>query len=154
VSLEVRSDLRIARSRSDVFAFLTDTTSFPILDRALVDYSPRGLLSPGLTGTFAHRRAGMTARTTWRVEELEPPARLRVSIRGMGYAMEESADLVADGSGTRVVFIDRVWPTSLYGRLLVALSGGIMRRDLRDRAMRLKSILESGRADAEAEPQK
>jgi hypothetical protein len=40
--------------------------------------------------------------------------------------------------------VDRVWPTSVAGRVLVALSGGIMRRDLRARSARLKALLEAG----------
>jgi hypothetical protein len=125
-----------------VFAYLADTASFPAVDRALIDYQPRGVLSEGLAGTFTHRRGGMTARTTWRVEWLEPPSRLRVSIQGMGYGMESSVELAEDGEGTLARFVDSVWPTSLPGRVLVALSGAIMRRDLRARAARLKTILE------------
>ena len=59
----------------------------------------------------------------------------------MGYEMDETADVRPDGDGTRVTFVERVWPTSLPGRLLVALSGGIMRRDLEARAARMKALL-------------
>jgi hypothetical protein len=57
--------------------------------------------------------------------------------------MTETAELKAIPTGTRARFVDRVWPTTLPGRLLVALSGGIMRRDLRARAARLKALLEA-----------
>jgi hypothetical protein len=112
------------------------------VDQALVDYGPVGQLTPGLSGWFKHRRFGMTARTTWTVTDLEAPTRLVVEIRGMGYGMTESAQLSAAPGGTQVTFVDRVWPTSLPGRLLVALSGGIMRRDLAKRAGLLKAALE------------
>ena len=95
-----------------------------------------------MTGRFLHRRIGLPARSTWHVTELDAPRRLRVEIRGMGYGMTEEADLEATPSGTRVRFVDRVWPTSLAGRVMVALSGGIMRRDLRERAARLKAVLD------------
>ena len=95
-----------------------------------------------MTGRFLHRRIGLPARSTWHVTELDAPRRLRVEIRGMGYGMTEEADLEATPSGTRVRFVDRVWPTSLAGRVMVALSGGIIRRDLRARADRLKAVLE------------
>lgn len=144
MAIEIRSELRIGRPPADVFRFLADTASFALVDPALVAYSPEGVLSVGLTGTFTHRRSGMTARSTWRVDELKPPTRLRVTIRGMGYEMDETADLVPDGDGTHITFVDRVWPTSLPGRLLVALSGGIMRRDLARRAGLLKVALEGG----------
>ena len=88
----------------------------------------------------------MVARTTWRVTGFEPPGSLEVEIAGMGYGMTEAADLEATETGTRARFVDRVWPTSLAGRVLVALSGGIMRRDLRARAARLKALLEGGTA--------
>jgi hypothetical protein len=143
--MEVRYEIEIRSSPEAVFDFLADTDSFRILDRALVSYSPGGVMRVGLSGTFVHRRGGMTARSTWVVEELERPVRLRVAIRGMGYAMEETANLEATGAGTRATFVDTVRPTSIGGRLLVALSGGIMRRDLGDRAALLKSTLESGR---------
>jgi hypothetical protein len=71
-----------------------------------------------------------------------------VRIDGMGYAMTEEAELEASDAGTRARFVDRVWPTSLPGRVMVAFSGGIMRRDLRARADRLKAILDSDRAMA------
>ena len=45
--------------------------------------------------------------------------------------MDEEATLVATGSGTLATFIDTVRPTSIPGRLMVALSSGIMRRGRR-----------------------
>ena len=141
MTLEIRNELHVGRSPADVFRFLADTDTFSLVDPALLSYTPSGVLSLGLTGTFTHRRGGMTARTTWRVDELEAPTRLRVTIRGLGYEMDETADLEADGEGTHVTFVDRVWPTSLPGRLMVALSGGIMRRDLEARAARMKALL-------------
>ena len=141
MTLEIRNELHVGRPPAAVFGFLADTASFSLVDPALLSYSPEGKLSLGLTGTFTHRRSGMIARSTWRVDELEAPTRLRVTIRGMGYEMDETADLLAEGDGTHVTFVDRVWPTSLPGRLMVALSGGIMRRDLAARAARMKSLL-------------
>ena len=131
------TELDVARSPEDVFDFLADIDSFRVVDPALVDVAPGGRLAEGLSGTFTHRRGGMTARTTWRVTEFAPPTVLEVAIRGAGYEMTERAELEGVGTGTRATFVDRVWPTSLAGRVLVALSGGIMRRDLRARAGRL-----------------
>lgn len=83
----------------------------------------------------------MTIRTTYRVTDFRSPTRLEVAISGMGYAMTEAAELEAIPTGTRARFVDRVWPTTLPGRLLVALSGGIVRLDLRARAGRLAAAL-------------
>ena len=142
--MQVRQENEDRRSPEAVFDFLIDTDSFRILDRALVSYTPDGVMELGGSGTFVHRRGGMTARSTWTVEELERPSRVRVAIRGMGYEMEETATLVATDAGTRATFVDTVRPTSMAGRLLVALSGGIMRRDLANRSALLKSTLEDG----------
>jgi hypothetical protein len=131
----------IDRPQAEVFAYLADTASFAAVDRALVEYEPHGVLTEGLEGRFVHRRGGMRARTTWKVEELTAPSRLRVSLRGMGYEMESLVELGPDDGGTLARFVDSVWPTNLGGRLMVALSGGIMRRDLRARSDRLKAIL-------------
>lgn len=139
---ELSFELDLARPPEDVFALLTDTNHFRLVDPALVDFGPAGQLVAGGTGWFKHRRGGMTARTTYRVTKLEVPRRLEVSITGMGYEMTEAAELEATPTGTRARFVDRVWPTTLPGRLLVALSGGIMRRDLRARAARLRTLLE------------
>ena len=139
---EFSYELDLARPPAEVFALLTDTTHFRRVDLALVDFGPPGQLAAGGTGWFRHRRFGMTARTTFRVTQLEAARRLEVAISGMGYAMTEAAELEATPTGTRARFVDGVWPTSIPGRLFVALSGGIMRRDLRARSARLKALLE------------
>jgi len=140
--LELSTELEVARAPDYVFAFLTDIDSFRALDPTLIECQPTGRLTEGLTGTFAHRRGGMTARTTWRVTESQPPVLVEVAIRGAGYEITERATLEPMATGTRATFVVRVWPTSFPGRILVGLSGGIMRRDLRARAGRLKAILE------------
>lgn len=145
--MEIRHEIEVDRTPAAVFDFLTDSANFPVVDAALVEYSPHERLRLGLRGTFAHRRGGMTARTTWEVAEFEPPARVRVTVRGMGYEMDEIATLAPTTIGTRATFVETVRPTNLAGRLLVALSGGIMRRDLDARARLLKTALESSATD-------
>ena len=140
--MQVDHEIEIERSPADVFAFLADGDSFRVVDAALVESSWTGPLRPDATGTFVHRRGGLTARTTWAVAELDAPRRLSVEIRGTGYAMEETATLDATVRGTRLRFVDTVWPTSMLGRLLVLASSGIMRGDLRKRAARLKAARE------------
>ena len=145
--MRIQHEIEIGRPPEVVFDFLIDTDSFRVIDHALVSYTPDGLMRVGLTGTFVHRRGGVTARSTWKVEELERPSRLRVAIRGMGYEMDEEATLVATDGGTRAIFIDTARPTSIAGRLIVALSAGIIRRDLSARAALLKSTLEAPASD-------
>jgi carbon monoxide dehydrogenase subunit G len=140
---ELAFELDVGRSPEDVFALLIDPNQFRLVDPALIDHGPPGPLTAGTEGWFRHRRGGMTAKTTFRVTDFDSPRRLEVAISGMGYAMTETAELTAIPTGTRARFMDRVWPTTLPGRLLVALSGGIMRRDLRARAARLKALVEA-----------
>jgi polyketide cyclase/dehydrase/lipid transport protein len=138
--LETYVDLE--RAPEDVYAFLADTRSFRALDAALVEVEPEGPLSLGLTGRFLHRRGGLPARTMWRVTALDAPSRLVVELRGMGYQMTEAIELERSPLGTRARFVERIWPTSLAGRLLVALSAGVMRRDLAKRRALLKTVVE------------
>jgi uncharacterized protein YndB with AHSA1/START domain len=138
----IESTLEITRPPDEVFDYLADTRSFKEVDAALVEFEPQGKLERGMTGRFLHRRSGLPARSTWQVIELDAPRHLSVELRGMGYGLTEEADLESTPSGTRVRFVVRVWPTSLAGRAMVALSRGIIRRDLRARADRLKVVLE------------
>ena len=71
--VDIRHQIEVARSPEDVFDFLTDTASFPIVDQALVAYEPSGSMRVGLRGSFTHRRSGLTVRSTWEVVELERP---------------------------------------------------------------------------------
>ena len=138
---ELRYEIDVAREPAAVFAFLTSPEGLHGVDPALVDYGPPGPITAGGSGWFKHRRGGMTARTTFRVNVFEPPHRLEVQISGMGYGLTETAELEATRTGTGARFVVRVWPTSLPGRLLVALSGGIVRRDLEARSARLRMLL-------------
>lgn len=138
---EIERDIEIARDVTTVFAFLTDPTKFGVVDDALIEVEPMSPMALGTAGRMTHRRGGMIARTTWAVTAFDPPRALTVAIVGSGYAMTESAELQATPGGTRIRFVDRVWPTSLTGRLLVRLSGGIMRRDLGARSERLAAAL-------------
>jgi hypothetical protein len=142
--LEIEYAIEVHRAPDVVFDLLADTSSMKVVDRALVDVTPEGPLAPGATGRFTHRRGGLTARTMWRVTELARPNVLEVAIQGAGYEMTERASLEVIPSGTRATFVDRVWPTSLAGRVMVALSRGIITRDLRARSARLKAIVEAG----------
>ena len=145
---ELERVLEISREPSDVFEFLADTRNFKALDAALAEVEPLGRLVDGATGRFVHRRGPFAARTTWRVLRLEAPTTLSVELRGIGYAMTETVELVGAPTGTRATFTERVWPTSIVGRMLIALSGGVMRRDLRARADLAKAVLDLGARQA------
>lgn len=64
--MQIRHEVEVERPPEVVFDFLIDTDSFRVVDRALVSYTPGGLMHVGLSGAFVHRRGGVTARSTWR----------------------------------------------------------------------------------------
>ena len=136
--------MRIGRRPDDVFAFLIDQANWAAVDPALVDLTPRSRLTLGAAGTMTRRVSGMCVTTAWEVSELEPGSCLTVRISRRGYGLTEATSLVADGDGTRATVVDTLLPTSLGGRAYVAASGPFMRRDLRDRAARLATLLDAG----------
>jgi hypothetical protein len=135
--------MRIVRGPDDVFGFLVDQANWAAVDPALVDLAPQGALALGRSGTVTRRVAGMRVTTTWEVTEFEPGARLAIRIVGRGYQLVEATTLTAADGGTEATVVDTLSPTSLFGRAFVAMSGSFIRRDLRDRAARLKGLLEA-----------
>jgi hypothetical protein len=139
----VKGDVSIACAPADVFDVLADPSTWFDLDPALEDVEPGAPLSPGVVGTMRHRRGPrMHVTTGWENTSLLPPSRLENLIRGPGYELRETVTLAPDVRGTRVAVVDTLTPTSLIGRVMVALSRGIIERDLRSRCDRLKSLIE------------
>ena len=60
----------------------------------------------------------------------------------MGYELTESVQLTAVDGGTDMHVVITLLPTSLGGRAFVAMSRGIVERDLRARSQRLRALLE------------
>ena len=133
---------RIAASPERVFEFLADPTRWSEYDPTLVEATPRERLTVGATGIVRNRRMGVTAKATWTTTELEPPVRVTQYTRGMGYELTESVQLTAVGGGTDMHVVITLLPTSLGGRAFVAMSRGIVERDLRARSQRLRALLE------------
>jgi hypothetical protein len=133
---------RIAASPEHVFEFLANPTHWSEYDPTLVEATPSDRLTVGASGILRNRRMGMTAKATWTTTELEPPVRVTQYLRGMGYELTESVRLTAVDGGTDMHVVDTLLPTSLGGRAFVAMSRGIMERDLRARSQRLRALLE------------
>jgi hypothetical protein len=141
-----RSD-KIRQTPDAVFAVLSDPTTWAAYDHALVDVQPQTPLRLGLTGTIRRRVGlGMTVTTAWKVLELDPPTRLVLLDTGRGYELRETLVLAATATGTSMTVTDTLVPTSLPGRLMVALSGRFIERDLKSRLVALKAVLEGGPA--------
>jgi len=143
--LEVDAAFTVDSPRAVVYDFLIDTASFPVVDAAMVDWSPRGVMVAGTDGTMRRRVGGMTVTEKWRPVELVPGQRIVVDIRGMGYEMRETVELRDAGTGSEVRVLDSLTGTSLFGRLFVAVSKGFVRRDIEARGRRLRAALEDGR---------
>jgi uncharacterized protein YndB with AHSA1/START domain len=143
--LVIEGRASVAAPPQDVFEALADPATWFIIDPTLVDVSPRERLALGTTGTMRNRRGpGLTATVTWTTTELIPGARLVQHLEGFGYELTESVTLSVDTLGTQVTVVDSLIPTSFAGRLMVAMSRGIMERDLQARFTRLKALLETG----------
>lgn len=139
--LEVSGSFTVDAPRSTVYDFLADTENFPVTDTAIIDWSPRGLMVAGADGTMRRRAGGLTVTMTWRVVELVPGTRIVIEVRGMGYEIREFVDFRDAGARTEVQVVDRVTGTSLPGRLFVAASKGVIRRDIEARGGRLQAAL-------------
>ena len=138
--------LEIARPPAEVYAFLLDQDNWAALDPSTMDITPRGAVHEGMTGTITRRVAGMRVRDGFLVTELEPETKMSMRLTGAGYALTETTTLEATPDGTRVTTVDVFEPTSLAGRLFVAVSGPFIRRDLKARSERLRSLLEAAPA--------
>ncbi len=133
----------IARPPERVYAVLIDQNAWAALDPPLVDFAPRGPLAVGMTGTMTRKVAGRRITDGWTVLELEPGTRFAMRVTGAGYELIETITLEATAGGTRATTVDTYRHTSLGGRLLIAVSGPFIRRDLRERHKRLKALLET-----------
>ena len=133
----------IARPPASVYARLVDQDTWAALDPALLEITPRGSVAVGMSGTMRRRVAGMRVTNGWTVTELEPGARVGMRLTGAGYELIETTTLEATAGRTRATIVDTLRPTSLGGRLFVAVLGPFIRRDLRARSERLKVLLEA-----------
>ncbi len=134
--------LDIARPSERVYAVLVDQDTWAALDPTLMDVTPRGSLAVGMSGTMTRRVAGRRVTNGWIVLELEPGRRVGMRLTGAGYELIEETTLEGTSGGTRATTADTLRHTSVGGRLLVAVSGPFIRRDLRKRNKRLKALLE------------
>jgi carbon monoxide dehydrogenase subunit G len=141
----VEGQVEIARTPQAVFDVLADPATWATHDPALVDVQPRDRLVLGATGTMRRRVGfGMAVTTSWENTNYQPGACLEMLVRGSGYELRETVEFAATPTGTMVTVVDDLIPMSLVGRVMVAVSGRIIDRDLNARLARLKVMLEAG----------
>jgi hypothetical protein len=140
----IEGRVAIGATPQRVFDVLADPATWFRIDPTLVDVTPRERLVVGTSGTMRNRRGpGLVATATWTTTELIPGARLVQQLQGFGYELTEAVALEPHTVGTQMSVVDSLTPTSLAGRLMVALSRGVMERDLQTRFARLKALLEA-----------
>jgi hypothetical protein len=142
----VEGDVHIQRAPREVFDFLADTNHWAEVDRAVRSMTVLGPLALGSSGSVTYRRSGLTVTSAFEVTAFAPGERLEIVMTGMGYELREDVLFEAADGGTRMSVTDTLEPTSVVGRVLVAISGRTVRRDLEARRANLKRALEQGRA--------
>lgn len=146
-AMTVEGRFEIARTPRAIFDVLADPSTWSTFDPALVEVEAHQPMAAGVTGTMRRRAGlGLTVKTTWEVTAFVPDTRLENLITGFGYELRETILLASDASGTTMTVVDTLVPTSLVGRVMAAMSRGIIERDLESRYRRLKTWLESGSA--------
>ena len=84
----------LASTPDRVFDVLKDPKNWCVLDKALVDVSPRDPIVAGAAGTMRHHRGpGMNMTTSWEIIAFEPGVQLDHRVIGRGYKLREPACL-------------------------------------------------------------
>lgn len=135
--------IEIMRPPQAVFDSVADPESWRAIDPDMLDVFASGPMRLGASGSVRHRRPVTAVTTQWEVTAFEVPERFETLITGFGYTLRETVELKGTDRGTRMSATDVLLPTSLIGRLLVLVSGRIIRSDLQARSDRLKALLEA-----------
>jgi uncharacterized membrane protein len=146
VAVDVRTEIAIARPRSDVAAYAADpdnATSWYENIKAVEWETPRPL-AVGSRMTFVAQFLGRTLSYTYEIREFAPDERLVMSTAQGPFPMETTYtwDDAADGA-TRMTLRNRGEPTG-FKALTAPLMARAMRRANERDLRRLKQMLESG----------
>jgi hypothetical protein len=146
-TLSIDRRVWLASTPQGVFDVLKDPRNWFVLDKALVDVSPRDPIVAGAAGTTRHHRGpGMNVTTSWEKIVFQPGVQLDSRVIGPGHKLRESVSLESAGGGTQMTVVDSVVSTSLFGRLMIAFSRRMMEGDLRARCANLKTLVEAAAA--------
>jgi hypothetical protein len=85
-TLSIDRRVWLASTPHGVFDVLRDPQNWFVLDKALVDVSPRDQIVAGAAGTMRHHRGpGMNVTTSWGNIAFEPGVQLDSRVIGPGY---------------------------------------------------------------------
>jgi hypothetical protein len=144
MSVDVVTQVEIARARADVASFASDpmnaTTWYRNIQAVTWETSPP--LAVGSRVRFRARFLGRTLEYTYQLVELVPTERLVMSMAAGPFPMETSYHWEDTAHGTRMTLRNRGEPEG-YLRMLESVSAAAMRRANRADLARLKALLEA-----------
>lgn len=140
-------DILINRPAEDVFAALTDVTSYPRWQPGLVEYRQTSAepLMVGSTGIEVRTVMGQRTESTWQVTELVSPTTCTVKSTSGTLAYEIAHLLQPADGGTQLHVRFQAQPTGLL-KLAEPVLAGAITRDFAEGYQHLKALLESEQA--------
>jgi uncharacterized membrane protein len=143
-SVDVRSEIDIARPADEVAAYATDPGNAPewYANIRSVEWCTEPPLGIGSVFAFVARFLGRTLAYDYEVVEHRPGARLVMRTAEGPFPMETTYTWSPADGGTHMVLRNRGEPAG-FSRLLAPLMVPAMRRANRKDLARLKSILEA-----------
>ena len=144
MSVDVVTQVEIARARADVASFASDpmnaTTWYRNIHAVTWETSPP--LAAGSRVRFRARFLGRTLEYTYKVVELVPTERLVMSMAAGPFPMETSYHWEDTARGTTMTLRNRGEPEG-YLRMVEGVVAAAMRRANRADLARLKALLEA-----------
>jgi uncharacterized protein YndB with AHSA1/START domain len=147
MSVDVLTEIEIARSRAEVAAFASDPSNATRWYRNIrsVTWETTPPLAVGSRVRFRARFLGRTLEYTYEIQEFEPAQRLVMAMSDGPFAMETTYTWADADAGTRMTLRNRGEPEGYMRMLGVVVEAG-MRRANRGDLARLKDIVEKGTA--------
>ncbi|HEV2461089.1 MAG TPA: SRPBCC family protein [Ktedonobacterales bacterium] len=137
-------EIRINRPVEDVFAALTDLTTYPRWQPGLMEYrqTSAGPLAVGSTGIAIRTVMGQRTESTWQVTELTSPTTYTVKGTSSPLAYEIAHTLQPAGDDDTTLHMRfQAQPTGLL-KIAEPVLAGAIKRDFEEGHQHLKALLE------------
>ena len=145
MSVDILTEIRIARPRADVAAFAGDPSRAPdwYVNITSVEWQTDPPLAVGSRVAFVAHFLGKRLAYTYAIRELVPGERLVMSTSEGPFPMETTYTWADDGAGTRMTLRNTGDPTG-FAAWTAPLMSVMMRRANDADLAKLKSVLEAG----------
>lgn len=145
MSVDVLTEVRIARPRADVAAFAGDPSRAPdwYVNIKSVEWQTDPPLAVGSRVAFVAHFLGKRLAYTYAIRELVPGERLVMSTAEGPFPMETTYTWADDGAGTHMTLRNRGNPTG-FAAWTAPLMAVMMRRANNADLAKLKAVLEAG----------